>query len=143
MNLNDFGKIVDAEWQNLMFKYKNVKLGEYIVMPNHFHGIIEITGRVETGRVEKGEGRADPAPTGGDIADTGGDIAGGDITGGDITVGNIIAYFKYMTTKKINLPVKLWQRNYYEHIIRNEIEYANIEKYIRNNPIITYRRRIS
>ncbi|MDR0517822.1 MAG: transposase [Fibromonadaceae bacterium] len=98
MDLNGFGKIVDAEWQNLTIKYPNVNLGEYIIMPNHFHGIIEITKR-------------------------------------SVAVGDIIGYFKYKTTKMINLPEKLWQRNYHEHIIRNEIEYAKIANYIENNPI--------
>jgi REP element-mobilizing transposase RayT len=99
MNLNEFGKIVDAEWQNLKTKYPNVNIGEYIIMPNHFHGIIEMTERT-------------------------------------ITVGNIIGYFKYKTTKMINLPEKLWQRNYWEHIIRSETEYAKIAEYIRNNPVL-------
>jgi REP element-mobilizing transposase RayT len=99
MNLNGFGKIVDAEWQNLTTKYPNVNIGEYIIMPNHFHGIIEITERT-------------------------------------VMIGNIIGYLKYKTTKMINLPEKLWQRNYWEHIIRSETEYARIAKYIRNNPVL-------
>ena len=45
MSLNEFGKIVDAEWKNLTIKYPNVKIGEYVIMPNHFHGIIEIAER--------------------------------------------------------------------------------------------------
>ncbi len=99
VNLNEFGKIVDAEWKNLTIKYPNVNIGEYIIMPNHFHGIIEITERT-------------------------------------VTIGNIIGYFKYKTTKMINLPEKLWQRNYWEHIIRDETEYIKIVEYIRNNPIL-------
>jgi REP element-mobilizing transposase RayT len=99
MNLNEFGKIVDAEWQNLITKYPNVNIGEYIIMPNHFHGIIKITER-------------------------------------RVAVGNIIGYFKYRTTKMINLPEKLWQRNYWEHIIRSEAEYTKIAEYIRNNPVL-------
>ena len=99
MNLNALGKIVDAEWKNLTIKYPNVNIGEYIIMPDHFHGIIEITERT-------------------------------------VTIGNIIGYFKYKTTKMINLPEKLWQRNYWEHIIRGETEYTRIVEYIRNNPIL-------
>lgn len=48
--------------------------------------------------------------------------------------GNIIGYFKYQTTKKINLSIKLWQRNYYKHIIRNEQTYGKIAEYILSNP---------
>lgn len=52
-----------------------------------------------------------------------------------ITLGHIIGYFKYQSTKLINLDnQRLWQRNYYEHIIRNEISYNNICWYIMNNP---------
>jgi hypothetical protein len=53
----------------------------------------------------------------------------------NVNLGEYIGYFKYKTTKMINLPEKLWQRNYHEHIIRNEIEYAKIANYIENNPI--------
>ena len=70
----------------------------------------------ETGRglFEKtNSGRANPAPT----------------------LGNIIAYFKYQTTKRVNLPHKLWQRNYYEHIIRNEEDFQRIAEYIQTNPL--------
>jgi len=106
VNLNEFGKIVDVEWNNLTIKYPNVNIGEYIIMPNHFHGIIEITEQT-------------------------------------VTIGNIIGYFKYKTTKMINLPEKLWQRNYWEHIIRDEKEYARIAKYIRDNPISWGRKRLN
>jgi REP element-mobilizing transposase RayT len=61
-------------------------------------------------------GRANPAPT------------------QPPTLGNIIGYFKYHTTKKINLLEKLWQRNYYEHIIRDEQSYQTIADYIIHNP---------
>ena len=50
------------------------------------------------------------------------------------TLGNMIAYFKYQTTKQIDLPTNLWQRNYFEHIIRNEKSYQFIADYIFNNP---------
>jgi REP element-mobilizing transposase RayT len=56
------------------------------------------------------------------------------------TLGQIIAYFKYQSTKEINnvdntgTITKLWQRNYYEHIIRNERDLERIREYITNNP---------
>jgi hypothetical protein len=55
------------------------------------------------------------------------------------TLGNIVAYFKYQSTKQINAirqngVEKIWQRNYYEHIIRDEKSYHAICEYIRNNP---------
>jgi len=122
MILNDAGKIIDYEWHNLQNKYPDISLHEYVIMPNHFHAILEIKTMNETGRglFEKTNsgranpgGRANPAPT----------------------LGNIIAYFKYQTTKRVNLPHKLWQRNYYEHIIRNEDDFRRIAEYIQTNPL--------
>ena len=107
MVLNDVGKMVDDEWHYLTIKYPHIILHECIVMPNHFHGVIEIANTP----VGAGEPRPDVP-----------------------TLGNIIGYFKYQTTKKIDLPVKLWQRNYWEHIIRNNNAYQRIANYIINNP---------
>ena len=139
MILNDIGKIIENEWLHLTVKYPNIELHEYAIMPNHFHAIIEIMTNVGAGSarpyniVRAGStrphnnsprpynidnsasmGQADPAPT--------------------AVVGNIIGYFKYQTTKKMDLSVKLWQRNYYENIIRNPIAYRRIADYIINNP---------
>jgi len=55
------------------------------------------------------------------------------------TLGQIVAYFKYQTTKAINqmrdMPgAPVWQRNYWEHVIRNEAELARIRQYIADNP---------
>ncbi|GHT75483.1 hypothetical protein FACS189456_7260 [Bacteroidia bacterium] len=162
MILNKYGKIVDNEWQNLTNKYPHINLYEYAIMPNHFHGIVQITDVAvdaplapvgagfarhdfarpdiiqrdntrndndttnhETGLeipdaniVNRASGRANPAPT----------------NANGVTLGNIIAYFKYQTTKKIDLPYKLWQRNYYEHIIRNKQSHKTISDYIITNP---------
>ncbi|GHV14047.1 hypothetical protein FACS1894169_02230 [Bacteroidia bacterium] len=114
MVLNEAGTIINDEWQYLKTKYPHIELHEYIIMPNHFHGIIEIVGAgfARPHNEQAIRGQANPAPT----------------------VGNIIGYFKYQTIKKINLSIKLWQRNYYEHIIRNEQTYGKIVEYILNNP---------
>jgi REP element-mobilizing transposase RayT len=99
MILNEYGKIVNEEWRNLTTKYPHIKLHEYTVMPNHFHGIIEITSTT------------------------------------DVTIGNIVGYFKYQTTEKIDLPIKLWQRNYYESVIRDAKSYQNRTQYVIDNPM--------
>jgi hypothetical protein len=112
MILNDLGNIAHNEWQNLINKYPCVELHEFIVTPNHFHGILQIVVGAGFARpddhpddleINMGQvlvlGRANPAPTTSPPPKT-------------ITLGNIIGYFKYQTTKKINLPDKLWQRNY-------------------------------
>jgi REP element-mobilizing transposase RayT len=138
MILNDFGKIVNDEWQCLKIKYPNIALHDHVVMPNHFHSVFEITNNIV------GAGSACP-----NIANTNENIvvgAGEPCPYGDhdgntfyrtttpVTVGNIIGYFKYQTTKKIDLHEKLWQRNYWETIIRNDEAYRRITNYIKNNP---------
>lgn len=132
MHLTDIGKRVTDFFNALPEKYPQIGLGEFVVMPNHFHCILEIkksennvtdgvnVGQADVGSANVGQanmGQADPAPT---------------MT--TMTLGRVIGYFKYMTTKDANLPHPLWQRNYYEHIIRNGNEWEKIVDYIRNNP---------
>lgn len=87
-----------------------LELPEFIVMPNHVHGIIRIINSDEK------KGLMNQTPT----------------------LGNIIRRFKASCSRKINTMDfgvdKLWQRNYYEHIIRNEESYLQIAEYIRTNP---------
>ncbi len=57
-----------------------------------------------------------------------------------ITLGKIIAYYKYQTTRLINEKrnspaIPVWQRNYYEHIIRSDKDLIQIKEYIKNNPL--------
>jgi REP element-mobilizing transposase RayT len=113
MVLNDFGKIVAEKWEWLETQYEYVELGSWIVMPNHFHGILLINGR--------GGSRPAPTPT--------------------VTkpLGGLIGAFKTVSSKHINLlrrtdGIPVWQRNYYEHIIRNEHEMDRISRYIETNP---------
>jgi hypothetical protein len=95
-------------------------------MPNHFHGIIEFVGAIPCGCPENRGQLGQPqgiAPT----------------------VGDVMSAFKSLSTnayiqnvKQNNWPPfagKLWQRNYYEHIIRDEDEYLKISEYIQNNPL--------
>jgi REP element-mobilizing transposase RayT len=133
MELNEYGKIVKTEWLNLKIKYPNIDLYEYIVMPNHFHGILQIVTPFVVTPV--GAGFTRPDNTAGNVSNmTAGDKGAGEPRPYVPTLGNIIAYFKYQTTKQINLPHKLWQRNYFENIIRNDNSYQTISEYIINNP---------
>jgi REP element-mobilizing transposase RayT len=125
MILNSAGKMVDEWYYELENKFKNIKCQEKIIMPNHFHCIIQIVGadlcvcpNVNVD-VNKGVHIGTPLPS-------------------------VIQWFKTMTTnsyiKGVNhndwerFNKKLWQRNYWEHIIRNEKEYQNIADYIIDNP---------
>ncbi len=116
MRLNKFGVIVAQTLVWLSEQYPYVRVEPYIVMPNHFHGILQI---IELDDDRRGGSR--PAP---------------------ILIknlGQIIGAFKTVSAKKINLirhttGSSVWQRNYYEHIIRNELELNNITQYILSNP---------
>ena len=116
--LNEFGRIVETEWLKSGQIRKNVELVEYIVMPNHFHGILVIVDS---------RGVLPYAPT--------------QFRSPSQTVGAIIRGFKSAVTKQVNqlrnTPGKsVWQRNYYEHIIRNEGKLNNPLRweYDRENP---------
>ncbi|OAV75641.1 Transposase [Bacteroidales bacterium Barb7] len=145
MILNDAGKMVETEWLNLRNRYPNVELHEFITMPNHFHGILEITATVGASLVDAPNNRekrattrvAPTVPTTPTTITTGTTIH-------DKTIGDMMDAFKSITTVKYIHGVKnmrwqpfngkIWQRNYYEHIIRNEQSYMNISDYIINHP---------
>jgi REP element-mobilizing transposase RayT len=118
MQLNENGKIVQMVWNELPQHYHNVQLDEFIVMPNHIHGIIMLVGGDFVGAGFK------PAPT---IRT---------ITHG---LPEIVRALKTFSARKINelrntRGEKLWQRNYWEHIIRNEQSHQRIVNYIIDNP---------
>jgi len=131
MVLTDFGKIIAETWQWLETQYPYVALGKWVVMPNHFHGIILIVDDVDDFpmdrdglRGDRGGSRSAPTPTGGVKRKP---------------LGRLIGAFKTVSTKNINLARKtegcvVWQRNFYEHIIRNDAEADRIARYIESNP---------
>ena len=110
-------------------KYQDVTIGPYVIMPNHVHFILQ-----------KGAASGDTGDHSGDTGDHSGDT--GDHTGSPLR--DVVGWFKTMTTNAYIRGVRnglyepfekrLWQRNYYEHIIRNEQEYVSITEYIENNP---------
>ena len=140
ITINNIGKVANHWWNELPTKFENVSLDTYQIMPNHFHGILIINSAI---------GRDNRDIIGRDNRD----IIGRD-NRAPTTLGQIVAFFKYQTTKYVNqLSVgagssrpetgssrrgtiqKIWQRNYYEHIVRNENELQKIRKYIIENPI--------
>lgn len=147
MILNDAGMMVETEWLKLQERFKNIRLHEYVVMPNHFHAILEIVNVVEATLVvvQKEEGQPQGiAPTIPVSPTDNGQPQGGASTTKNKTLGNILGAFQSIVTVEYIRGVKtlgwrpfdgkLWQRNYYEHIIRNEQSYQNISNYIINNP---------
>jgi len=140
MALNDGGKMVEIELLTLSQRFGNIKLHEYIIMPNHCHVILEIVGvpLVGTRFTQQYADIRQPQATDGYIGQPQG-IAP------TVTLGDIVGAFKSVTTNEYIRGVKnynwqsfnkkIWQRNYYEHIIQNEKSYINISKYITDNPI--------
>jgi len=128
--LNDVGRMIKSWWVKLPVKYPTVGIDEFVIMPNHFHGIV-VAGATPCGRPVPGQepGQAHgPAPTHPPVP----------------TLGDIVGWFKTMTTNEYIRGVKergrppfagrFWQRNYYEHIIRNDDELNRIRDYIQMNP---------
>ena len=123
MEINDTGEIVRQEWLSIEQRFP-VVLHEYTIMPNHFHAIIELVGAglcsARICDIKEMDKRAEQSPA--------------------PTLGDIVCAFKSLSTKRYNrynnnkYGCHLWQRNYYEHIIRNFNDYDRIACYIRHNP---------
>ncbi len=135
MALNDAGRMVDKWYVELEKKFKDIRCDEFIIMPNHFHAIIQNIGPVTVGAdlcvcpVVCPDDHRHGRPSGEHIGSP---------------LHRVIQWFKTMTTNEyirgvkqygwVPFPGRLWQRNYYEHILRNENEMSRIREYIRNNP---------
>jgi REP element-mobilizing transposase RayT len=108
IHLNEFGEIVKRCWHNLVNHYPNIELDSFVVMPNHVHGIICIVGA-----------GLKPAPT-------------------RIPLTEIVRALKTFSSRKINQIRKLtgvpvWQRGFYDHVIRNDESLNRIRDYIATN----------
>ena len=151
MVLDKRGKIVKNEWLNTInVRQGEVILHEYIVMPNHFHAIVEICHRgvSHTPQTHTPPMHTPPmhTPDDGLTSDRGvrnatnngacdtidRGVCDTPLRSPSKTLGAIVRGFKSAVTKQIGFPV--WQRNYHEHIIRNTNAFTKISNYIRNNP---------
>jgi REP element-mobilizing transposase RayT len=113
-------EFLKQQWEELPRRFPDLTLDEFVVMPNHIHGIMIVGAGLAPALVDRATARVAP------------------------TVGEIVGTFKslcihdgltYIKEKKIDAIGKFWQRNYYEHIIRNEDELNKIREYIQNNPL--------
>jgi REP element-mobilizing transposase RayT len=114
MVLNSVGEYARECWLDIPTFYPYVKLDEFVIMPNHVHGILILNSN----NIELGAANQFQQCTSGSI-------------------GSIIRGFKVGVTKRlrsINVQTLIWQRNYYEHVIRNEKSFTDIRQYIRDNP---------
>lgn len=123
MNLNKLGRLIDRTWKDASFYYKNIEIDQFIVMPNHIHGIIVITG--DSNDVVTGQC---PVTT---------NKIKNKINYG--LLSKIVNSFKNITTKEASKLLRKnnfeWQRSFYDRIIRNEKELIDIREYIINNPL--------
>lgn len=133
MILNEYGQIAYNQWNKLPGRFLNMQLDVFQIMPNHLHGIIALNH----------------APVGATLAVVPDNVpVVPDIRAGLApaptanTVRNIVGAYKSLVANvcleihksKNEMMGKLWQRNYYEHIIRNEQSYQTMSEYIINNP---------
>ena len=108
MFLNDAGLMIERWYNEIPNKFENIRCLDYVVMPNHFHCLLHIT------------------------------------KSGENLIGDVVRWFKTMTTNEYIRGVKehcwqrfdkrLWQRDYFDNIVKNEAMYINITEYIKNNP---------
>lgn len=149
MVLNQYGEIVRDEWLKSATIRQEIELDEFVIMPNHFHGIVFIGrsdqpvalhSKADFGDLHvrepylkpgidgtTGAGDRPVAPT---VASTGPRRK---------SIGSLVGGFKASATKRINeirqTPgVPVWQRNYFEHAIRNDADLDRIREYIQDNP---------
>ena len=113
MYLNDFGLIALNEWKRTAIIRQHVELGEFVIMPDHIHGIIIFTKDLN--------------------------FISQSFLSPSQTLGAIIRGYMGTVTSQINKmrntpDEKIWQRNYYDHIIRNKWSFHRISNYIRSNP---------
>lgn len=127
VRLNNAGKVVEECWQEIPSHFPQVELDEFVIMPNHVHGILVI-GDPGGAAAERANDRAnDYSP-----------LQKKRPAGTSRTIGSIVRGFKIGVTKWMRQthPIyEVWQRNYWEHIIRDEAELAQTREYIRNNPV--------
>lgn len=133
MHLSRLGEVVAARWRALPRTFRRVKLDEWVVMPNHFHGVFRI---VDAG--SELSARADPA-TVAEMPSPDVDRNGRPHGAPPGSVGAIVGNLKSVATRRINrirrtLGARLWLRGYWEHIVRNEQDLERIRRYIRANP---------
>jgi REP element-mobilizing transposase RayT len=130
VHLNEAGLLVEALWTDLPARFQGIELDVFVVMPNHIHGIIVLPdgSSVRAPLVGAREGPANRAPT-----------------GAAPTLGSVIGAFKSQFTVRYIQGVKkdkwpqfdrrVWQRNYYEHVIRDEADLSRIRASIDQNPL--------
>ncbi len=126
MELNNAGQIVKSTWEGLPARFPSARLDVFVVMPNHIHGIIIVGAQFIAPADGFGTATTDP-----------GARNPGAINRAPTTLGEIIRAYKAASTRFIRQAGTTefaWQRNYYEHVVRNEESLDRIRRYIVENP---------
>ena len=121
MRCNRMGEMVKSAWEELPVNHSEVELGVFCVMPNHVHGILRIAdSSAPVGAIHESPMSSDQRRK--------------------MLLPKLVGKLKMTSAKEINLlrnmaGVPVWQRNYYEHVIRDEAEFNRICQYIEDNPL--------
>ncbi len=140
MVLNEAGKMAAYWWSKTESKFPHVELGEYVLMPNHIHGVVAIVGAdpcVRPKREERESNEPQRYAENQQHQNQGGHMGP--------PLQEIIRWFKTMTTNEYIQEVKsgrfppfekrIWQRSFYDHVIRDDDDLGRIREYIQNNPL--------
>jgi len=111
-------QIVQKTWDDLPKRFPSIVLDEFVIMPNHVHFVLRIES---VGSDTEKKAGASPAPTLGDVV-------------GAFKSLSARGWLKWVRENESDKSARLWQRNYYDRVIRNEMELNRIRQYIRNNP---------
>jgi len=139
MAVNGYGRIVQEEWGRSAEIRREIQLDEFVVMPNHVHGVVEIIESSSTGAtvLTSAVGATGRSPMSRNVVGAHGRAP---LQRRPRSLASLVAGFKSAATARINIlrgtpDVPLWQRNYYEHVIRNEDDLRRIREYIQTNPV--------
>jgi putative transposase len=140
MRLNDYGEIARAEWLKTASIRPEIVLDEFQIMPNHIHAIVMIMDYDDFAGATRRVAPTTPADHPAATINRRVTPTDKSTTLVSRSIGAIMAQYKSIVSKRINRirrtpGAKLWQRNYHDHIIRNDGELSRIRKYIRDNPM--------
>jgi len=130
VRLNNAGQMIQTVWNEIPTHYPGIDIDEFVIMANHIHGIVSIVGAGPCACPDSTQPVTKGQPQG--------------VAPSRLSLSDVVHRFKTMTTKRYTDGVKnqewppfqnkLWQRNYWEHIIRNDEDLNLIREYIHNNP---------
>ena len=125
LQVQEIQGVISSTWHTLPVRFPAVALDEFVIMPNHLHGIIILRGAASSAPADRA---------------LGGGAANRGAASSAPTLGQVVRAFKSASAIEANQVLNrsgqpFWQRNYYEHVIRNDHDLNRIREYIRDNPL--------